>query len=161
MLQGSFLLTMSERLTEDLFLKESKAQIGENPFGFIYEQGDVPNNGYTNRVGNLENHHPGGLITVSYNGSIAEAFYQPKEFVASDDVNIFYPKFELNPYIAIFLCTIIFNEKYRFTYGRKWYLELMEESFIWLPSIVINSESIPNWDFMENYIKRLPFSSNL
>lgn len=43
MLQGSFLLTMSERLTEDLFLKESKAQIGENPFGFIYEQGDVPN----------------------------------------------------------------------------------------------------------------------
>lgn len=34
---------MSERLTEELFLKESKAQIGANPFGFIYEQGDVPN----------------------------------------------------------------------------------------------------------------------
>lgn len=34
---------MSERLTEELFLKESKAQIGENPFGFVYEQGDVPN----------------------------------------------------------------------------------------------------------------------
>ena len=34
---------MSERLTEELFLKGSKAQIGENPFGFVYEQGDVPN----------------------------------------------------------------------------------------------------------------------
>lgn len=130
--------------------------------------GDTPfigasakNNGYTNRIGNLDNHHPGGIITVSYNGSIAEAFYQPKEFVASDDVNVFYPKFRLNPYLAIFLCTIIFNEKYRFTYGRKWYLELMEESHIWLPSIETQLGVTPNWDFMEDYIKRLPYSSNL
>lgn len=43
MLQGSFCLIMSERLTEELFLRESKAQIGENSFGFVYEQGDVPN----------------------------------------------------------------------------------------------------------------------
>ncbi len=34
---------MSERLTEELFLKESKIYIGKNPFGFVYEQGDVPN----------------------------------------------------------------------------------------------------------------------
>ena len=130
---------------------------GETPFIGASSK----NNGYTNRIGNLENHHPGGIITVSYNGSIAEAFYQPKEFVASDDVNVFYPKFSLNPYLAIFLCTIIFNEKYRFTYGRKWYLELMEESYIWLPSIKTESGVVPNWGFMEGYIKRLPCSSNL
>lgn len=131
-------------------------------------EGDTPfigasakNNGYTNKIGNLGNHHPGGIITVSYNGSIAEAFYQPKEFVASDDVNVFYPKFNLNPYLAIFLCTIIFNEKYRFTYGRKWYLDLMEDSYIWLPSYESNTKIIPNWEFMEEYIKRLPYSSNL
>ncbi|MCM1519109.1 MAG: restriction endonuclease subunit S [Pseudoflavonifractor sp.] len=131
-------------------------------------EGDTPfigasakNNGYTNKIGNLGNHHPGGIITVSYNGSIAEAFYQPKEFVASDDVNVFYPKFNLNPYLAIFLCTIIFNEKYRFTYGRKWYLDLMENSYIWLPSYESNTKIIPNWEFMEEYIKRLPYSSNL
>lgn len=119
------------------------------------------NNGYTNSIGNPENHHPAGIITVSYNGSIAEAFYQPKEFVASDDVNVFYPKFDLNPYLAIFLCTVIFNEKYRFTYGRKWYLELMEESCIWLPALESDSKTVPNWEFMEDYIKRLPYSSNL
>lgn len=34
---------MSERITEELFLRESNAQIGENSFGFVYEQGDVPN----------------------------------------------------------------------------------------------------------------------
>ena len=150
-LGGLFKIVKGKRLTQANMIE------GETPF----IGASAKNNGYTNKIGNLENHHPGGLITVSYNGSIAEAFYQPKEFVASDDVNILYPNFKLNPYLAIFLCTIIFNEKYRFTYGRKWHLELMEESFIWLPSIVINSEIVPNWDFMENYIKRLPFSSNL
>ena len=146
-----FKIVKGKRLTQANMIE------GETPF----IGASAKNNGYTNKIGNLENHHPGGLITVSYNGSIAEAFYQPKEFVASDDVNILYPNFKLNPYLAIFLCTIIFNEKYRFTYGRKWHLELMEDSYIWLPSIVINSETVPNWDFMENYIKRLPFSSNL
>ena len=34
---------MSERLTEELFLKEAKCSIGANPFGWIYEQGDIPN----------------------------------------------------------------------------------------------------------------------
>lgn len=146
-----FRIVKGKRLTQANMLE------GETPF----IGASAKNNGYTNRIGNLENHHPGGLITVSYNGSIAEAFYQPKEFVASDDVNIFYPKFKLNPYLAIFLCTIIFNEKYRFTYGRKWYLELMEESYIWLPSVETSSGVIPNWNFMENYIKSLPFSSNI
>ncbi len=43
MLQWSFYFIMSERLTEELFLRESKIHIGENQFGFVYEQGDVPN----------------------------------------------------------------------------------------------------------------------
>lgn len=146
-----FRIVKGKRLTQANMIE------GETPF----IGASAKNNGYTNRIGNLENHHPGGVITVSYNGSIAEAFYQPKEFVASDDVNVFYPKFKLNPYLAIFLCTIIFNEKYRFTYGRKWDLNLMENSYIWLPSIRTKSEIAPNWEFIENYIKCLPYSSNL
>lgn len=34
---------MSERLTEELFLKEAKCEIGANSFGYVYEQGDIPN----------------------------------------------------------------------------------------------------------------------
>ncbi len=150
-LKDLFIIKKGKRLTQANMVDGTTPFIGAS----------AKNNGYTNKIGNIENHHPGGLITVSYNGSIAEAFYQPIEFVASDDVNVLYPKFQLNPYLAIFICTIIFNEKYRFTYGRKWYLELMEESYIWLPAILVNSEIVPNWDFMENYIKRLPYSSNL
>lgn len=150
-LKDLFTIRKGKRLTQANMIEGNTPFIGASS----------KNNGYTNKIGNLENHHPGGLITVSYNGSIAEAFYQPVEFVASDDVNIFYPKFTLNPLLAIFICTIIFNEKYRFTYGRKWYLELMEESYIWLPSTNKGTKIVPNWDFMENYIKRLPGSSNL
>lgn len=96
------------------------------------------------------------VITVNYNGSVAEAFYQPEPFWASDDVNVLYPKFELNPYIAMFLITIIRKEKYRFNYGRKWHKERMEQSKIKLPIIDVRE---PDWKFMEDYIKSLPYSN--
>ncbi len=117
------------------------------------------NNGQTALIGNDKNIHPGNLITVNYNGSIAEAFYQPRAFAASDDVNILYPiHFKLNKYIGLFLCTVIRNEKYRFSYGRKWHKELMEKSVIRLPA---GKDGNPDWEYMENYIKGLPYSSNI
>ena len=116
------------------------------------------NNGQTALVGNDSNLHPAGLITVSYNGSIAEAFYQPRPFVASDDINVLYPRFGLTKYSAIFLCTVISCEKYRFSYGRKWHKELMEKSVIKLPA---TAQGNPDWQYMESYIQGLPYSANL
>jgi hypothetical protein len=75
-------------------------------------------NGVTCRIGQ-QPQHPGGQITVSYNGSVAEAFYQPEPFWASDDVNVLYPRFEMAPEIALFLAALIRLEKYRYNYGRK------------------------------------------
>ena len=48
-------------------------------------------------VGNTDHLHPGGVITIAYNGQKAtgKAFWQPKPFWASDDVNVLYPKFDL------------------------------------------------------------------
>lgn len=102
--------------------------------------------------------HDGNTISVSYNGSVAEAFYQPSPFWATDDVNVLYQNFDMTPAIALFLCTVIRQEKYRFNYGRKWHLERMEQSVIKLPTAQAGQ---PDWDFMENYIKTLPFSSQL
>lgn len=113
------------------------------------------NNGITNYVQTKAN-HSNNVITVNYNGSVAEAFYQPVPFAASDDVNILYPKFDCNQYIAMFLCTIIKKEKYRFNYGRKWHKGRMEVSKIKLP---VDNKGNPDWQFMENYIKSLPYSS--
>lgn len=102
--------------------------------------------------------HKGNTISVTYNGSVAEAFYQPKDFWASDDVNVLYPKFSMSSHSALFLCAVIRKEKYRYNYGRKWHLERMRESQIKLP---VDTEGNPDWEFMENYIKSLPYSSAL
>ncbi|WP_294429666.1 restriction endonuclease subunit S [uncultured Treponema sp.] len=92
-------------------------------------------------------------ITVNYNGSVGEAFHQDEPFWASDDVNVLYAKgWEMNKYNALFLCTIIKQEQYRFCYGRKWTLEKMKESKIKLP---VTTTGSPDWNFMECFIKSL------
>jgi len=116
------------------------------------------NNGVSNFIANDEHLHPANTITVSYNGSVAEAFYQEKEFWATDDVNVLYPLFNLNKFLAMFIITIIRKEKYRYNYGRKWDKELMEKTQIKLPADAIGN---PDWQFMEDYIKSLPYSANL
>jgi len=127
-------------------------------------KGDTPfigaiefNNGWRQHI-NRSPIHDGNTITVNYNGSVAEAFYQPVDFWASDDVNVLYPRFPMSKCTAMFLCCLIRAEKYRYSYGRKWHLERMKESTIKLP---VNSSGDPDWVFMENYIKSLPFSSSI
>lgn len=101
----------------------------------------------------------GGCITVSNNGSVGYAFYQPIKFTCSHDVNPLYLLARpMNQYIGIFLCTLISLDRYRWNYGRKWRPFRMPSSLIKLP---VNSIGEPDWDFMENYIKGLPFSDNI
>ncbi|MCO4091927.1 MAG: hypothetical protein HEQ34_08250 [Sphingorhabdus sp.] len=102
--------------------------------------------------------HSGNVITVNRNGSVGEAFYQPIPFSSTEDVHVFKPKFDMNKYIGIFLATLIRQEKYRFNYGRKWGLGRMNESIIRLP---VTTDGQPDWDFMERYVKALPYSVSL
>jgi hypothetical protein len=115
------------------------------------------NNGVTAYIGQDATHKE-NTISLSYNGSVGEAFYQPSPFWATDDVNVLYPKFEMTSAIALFICTIIRLEKYRYNYGRKWVLEKMNECVIKLP---VNEAGNPDWTYMENYINALPYSSQL
>ena len=93
-------------------------------------------------------------ITVSNNGSVGFAFYQPREFTCSHDVNPLYlnKKWhqELNVYISMFLCTIIEKEQFRWDYGRKWRPKRMPASLIRLP---IDNNGEPDWQWMEKYVK--------
>jgi hypothetical protein len=113
------------------------------------------NNGITAKIANDSHIHSANTITVSYNGSIAEAFYQKEPFWATDDVNVLYSKFKLNSFIAIFLCTLIQKEKYRYNFGIKWDKEMMQNSKIKLP---VTIDNLPDWQLMEDYIKSLPYS---
>ena len=102
--------------------------------------------------------HNGNTVTVNYNGSVGEAFYQPLPYWASDDVNVLVLKSDLNSYIGLFLISVIKMEKFRFNYGRKWHVKRMKTHKIKLP---VDSDGAPNWNFMENYIKSLPYSASL
>ncbi len=97
-------------------------------------------------------------ITVNYNGSVGETFYQSEPFWASDDVNVLYPNgWELNKYIGLFIATIIKAERPKYNYGRKWKKEVMKKSVIKLPT----KNGKPDWDYMENYMKSLPYSDRI
>ena len=64
----------------------------------------------------------------------------------------------MNIHIAFFLIPLIRKEKYRYSYGRKWGIGRMNESLIKLP---VNKKGEPDFKFMEDYIKSLPYSKQL
>jgi len=139
-----FSIEKGKRLTKRDMIK------GDKPFiGAI-----STNNGIREFVSNGSIQQP-NCITVNYNGSVGEAFYQTEPFIASDDVNILYAldNWTLNQYLAVFLCSVIKHNKSRFSYGRKWKMELMEKTELLLP--VKRGE--PNWQYMEEYVKSLPY----
>lgn len=98
----------------------------------------------------------GNVLTVD-SAVLGYCSYQELDFSASDHVEKLIPKFEMNKYIAMFLVTIMNLERYRYNYGRKCSQTRMKEISIKLPSK--NNE--PDFEFMENYIKTLPYSSSI
>lgn len=97
----------------------------------------------------------GGVLTVD-SAVVGYCSYQPDDFSASDHVEKLVPNFEMNKYIALFLATVINKEQYRYNYGRKSSQQRLKKSSIKLP---VDAYGKPNWLFMENYMKSLPYSS--
>jgi hypothetical protein len=98
----------------------------------------------------------GNVITID-SAVLGYASYQAHNFSASDHVEKLIPKFILNKYNAIFLVTILNLEQYRYNYGRKCSQERIKNRSIRLPS----KNNQPDWEFMENYMKSLPYSASL
>lgn len=141
------------RLDELFDLKKGKRITSKD-----FDEGDTPyvtatakNNGVSNYI-DVAPIHRANTITVSYDGSVGEAFYQPLDCYVLDSVNVLYPKFQLNRYIAMFLITIIKKEKPKFNFGRKWKMKRMAATEIFLP---VTDDGKPDWEFMENYTKPL------
>jgi hypothetical protein len=84
--------------------------------------------------------------------------YQEKDFSASDHVEKLIPNFVLNKYIALFFCTLINKNQYRFSYGRKSNQEQIRNIVVKLP---ICSDGSPDYSFMEKYSKNLWFEDQL
>lgn len=115
------------------------------------------NNGVRQKI-SAERLWAANCITVNYNGSVGEAFYQSVPFWASDDVNVLYPNgWELNKYIGLFIATIIKAERPKYNYGRKWTKNIMKKSVVKLPS----KDGKPDYDYMEHYMRALPYSDRI
>lgn len=127
-------------------------------------KGDIPyfsaskdNNGLTDYISEplfVENN---ALIYTTF----GDCFYIEKEFTASDEVTIL--KYDgINKYNAMFIVAILNANKYKYAYGRKAYLNKYEDSIIKLP--VRRNEGINytiDFNFMENYIKKLYYSDKI
>ncbi len=136
---------------------------------------DIESIQYSNKTGNSDNTlvgkiFAGNCITITNNGSVCHAYYQPKQFTSSHDETICKPKFELNYLRAMFICSIINKERYKWSYGRKLHdIKKSKNMIIKLPvehgtdgfPVVDDTKKysengfIPDWQFMENYIKSL------
>lgn len=112
------------------------------------------NNGVSRKI-SIEPIFDGNCLTIGKVG--CTTYYQPVSFCATSDVTILKPKIKFNKYIGLFVATVINQEKNKWCYGRQIRLGDCQKLVIKLPSI--NNE--PDWSYMENYIKSLPYSDRI
>lgn len=88
-------------------------------------------------------------------GSVGYTNYIEDSFIGSTTLSVG-RNARLNRYNAIFLVTVLDRERYRYSFGRK-YKTNLSKARVLLPAK--NNE--PDWDFMEQYIKSLPYGDKL
>lgn len=98
----------------------------------------------------------GGVLTVD-SAVTGYCSYQSSDFSASDHVEKLTPKFKLTQYVAMFIATVINYEQYRYNYGRKACQMRLKRMEIRLPA----TNGTPDFEYMEKYIKSLPYSKSL
>lgn len=89
-------------------------------------------------------------------GSVGYTTYQPKDFIGSTTLSCGY-NCNLNKFNALFLVTVLDKERFKYSFGRKYGKTQLQKAKIKLPS----KKGSPDFEYMENYIKSLPYSSSL
>ncbi len=98
-------------------------------------------------------------MTINNSGSVGYVFYHEYQFVSSDHCTVFRIKErELTPFLAIFIKPIVEAIRDKYNFAREISDERLEKETIILPCDEIGS---PDWDFIERFIKTLPYSSNV
>lgn len=134
----------------------TKANMREGNNRFI--GASAVNNGVTTWIANDEKLHPANTITVCYNGSVGEAFYQDEPFWASDDVNVLYPKFHMTRNMGLFIVPLIRSVGRRYAFVDKWRLDVMKKNHIKLP---VDSQENPDWAYMDSFMTEIMKESEI
>jgi hypothetical protein len=132
---------------------------GRLPSAAVFNEGATPfvsaslfNNGVSAYI-DKEPEYRAGLITINADGTEigGGAAYQKAAFCANTATNILIPRFTLTEPIAMFICTLIRLEKFRYNYGYKWGLDRMRKSVIKLPT----KDGQPDWVWIEQFMKSI------
>ena len=147
------------KLSKLFTVRGSKKSFTKNEISYgeyLYVTTSNKNNGVT-CTSNIFTEN-GNVITID-SATDGKAFYQESKFVGSDHVEVLEPiNFELNKYIALFFTSILNLQVFRYGFGRKRSQTRIRQEKLFLP---INKEGKPDFDYIENYIKSLSYSSNL
>lgn len=133
--------------------KRKLEEIGNGKYPYITTQST--NNGVE---GFYDFYTEDGNVLVIDSAVAGFCSYQEENFSASDHVEKLSPKFKLNKYIGLFLQTVINLEQFRYSYGKKFNQDKIRNTKIKLP---FDSKSNPDWQFVDDYIKSLPYSASI
>lgn len=88
-------------------------------------------------------------------GSVGYTNYIENDFIGSTTLSVGRNS-RLNRFNALFLVAVLDRERYRYSFGRKYKANLSKAKVL-LPS----KNNMPDWDYMERYIKSLPYGDRL
>ncbi|MBQ6910204.1 MAG: N-6 DNA methylase, partial [Synergistaceae bacterium] len=97
----------------------------------------------------------GNCLTIGAEGIYA--FYQPDAFATGNKIYQM-RRNNMNQYIGLFLATVLNLEDYKYSYGRARIMSKLQNENLKLPS---DANGEPDWQFMENYIKALPYGDRI
>ncbi len=89
-------------------------------------------------------------------GSVGYTNYMESDFIGSTTLTAGYNK-KLNKYNGLFIVTVLDLERPKYSFGRK-YKKNLSQTSIKLPSTKTGK---PDWDFMQEFVKQLPYSNKI
>ena len=122
------------------------------PGNINYVGASADNNGVTHHIGNKDYVFNAGSITVTYNGSVGQVFYQNEPFWATDDVNVLTLKEDQSVNVKLFLMSCLRQSGKRYGFADKWTVSKMKKDVIKLP-VDINGN--PDWQYMNKHVTLL------
>ena len=143
-----FLIDIFPEIQRGRRLTKAKQKIGNTP----YISSTGLDNGIDNFISNRSNVRVfEDCLTIANSGSVGSSFYQPYKFVASDHVTHLKNN-QFNKYIYLFLSTITSRLATKYNFNREINDPRIKREKIVLP-VSQKNESIPDWNFIERFIK--------
>ena len=147
---------------------------GENGIRYITRTGEDNGCELIASMTDIEqnNIEKGNALTIG--DTTATCFYQGEDFITGEHIVVVRANW-LNEYNALYVCTILGLEMYKYSYGREFLIDRIKETIIKLPIVLTDRGDpyfdkrctyskegyVPDWQFMENYIKSLPYGDRI